>query len=563
MSERQSAICDDLAAPRACVRSGVPCEPGAASLVEVLRRAAAECPERLYVDLLDPQNRPHELTFRQVLEGAERWGRWLAARGTRRGARVALLLPTGDDFLFAFFGAQMAGAIPVPCAFPLALGNPEPYVLSLAKILASARPDLLVTVPHLEPAARKLLQALEATELVLPAQVSDPGPGAALHEPTGDEVALVQYASGRVNDPTGAVLTHRQVLANVFGLGTALRLTADDVALTWVPLVHDMGLIGGLFTSLYWRCPLHVMPPQTFLMHPYLWLKNISQFRVTLAAAPNAGYQMCVKRVQDRHLKDMDLSRWRLALNGAETVHPSTVEAFCARFAQAGFNPKAMCPVYGLAENTLATACPDLAEPYRTEPVEGSAPVVSLGGPLAGQELAVLDERGAILPERAVGEVVVRGRCVMSGYHGDEAATRRAIDTEGWLHTGDLGFIVQGRLCLTGRKKDMVIKMGRNYYPSDVEGLLASFKGLAGRTVAFACANPTEGTEDLVLLAETAPLDAEAKRQLGIEINAELLARLGIRVDRLVCVAPAFLGDSHVLERRAQLRRLYLEGNLS
>ncbi|MBI5546902.1 MAG: AMP-binding protein, partial [Deltaproteobacteria bacterium] len=383
-------------APLAHLKSAVECTPQGRSLVEVLRRAASERPDALYLNLLDAANKPHELTFGQVLAGAERWAGWLASKGLPRGSRVALLLPTGDDFLFAFFGTQIAGLTPVPMAFPLALGNHEPYVASLSRIVCRAEPSLFITVPHLEAPARALLASAGSSgEVVVPAQVVDAGAAAATQFPEIGEAdaALIQFASGRVREPTGAVLTHRQVLSNVFGLGTALKLTADDVALTWVPLVHDMGLIGGLFTSLYWRCPLVVMPPQTFLMHPYLWLKNITQFRVTLAAAPNAGYQLCVKRVQDRHLKDMDLSRWRLALNGAETVHPSTVEAFCQKFAPVGFDRKAMCPTYGLAENTLATACPDPAEPYRTETLDG-----------------------------------------------------------GWLRTGDLGFIAGGRLCITDRK---------------------------------------------------------------------------------------------------------------
>ncbi|MGC4113232.1 MAG: AMP-binding protein [Myxococcales bacterium] len=543
------------------VRSGVVCDPKANSLVEVLRKTAAECPDKLYLNLLDAANKPKELTFKAVLDGAERWARWLVSKKVERGSRIAVLLPTGEDFLFAFFGAQMAGATPVPLAFPLALGNHEPYVLSLAKIVTSAAPKLFVTVPNLEAPAKKLLESIPGCELFLPGQVSD-APAASFPEIQPDDVALVQYASGRVHAPTGAVLTHRQVLSNVFGLGTALKLTADDVALTWVPLVHDMGLIGGLFTSLYWRCPLVVMPPQTFLMHPYLWLKNISQYKVTLAAAPNAGYQLCVKRVQERHLKEMDLSRWRLALNGAETVHPSTVQAFAEKFAPVGFNAKAMFPTYGLAENTLATACP--SGEFRTEQIEGGVPVANLGGPLAGQELAVVDDANQIVAERVEGEVVVRGPCVMSGYLNNPEATRRAIDEKGWLHTGDLGFIAGGELCLTGRKKDMVIKMGRNYYPSDVEGLLASYPKTAGApTLAFAAANLTEGTEDLILLVETEqPLDEAGKKALTTELNAEMLAKIGLRADKVIPMAKGALGNLD-RARRAELRRQYLEGKLS
>jgi fatty-acyl-CoA synthase len=244
-------------------------------------------------------------------------------------------------------------------------------------------------------------------------------------------------------------------------------------------------------------------------------------------------------------------------------VHPSTVEAFCKRFGPVGFKPEAMFATYGIAENTLATACPGPGAGYSTQALRGGAPVSSLGGPLAGQELAVVDEQNQIVAEGVEGEVVVRGACVMKGYFNDEAATRRAIDAQGWLHTGDWGFVEKGSLALTGRKKDMVIKMGRNYYPSDVEGLLGSFAKIKGPAVAFASPNLVEGTEDLILLIENEPLSPEAHKQLVIEINAELLARLGIRADKVVCLAPGSLAASRESAERARLRAAFLEGKLA
>jgi len=229
-----------------------------------------------------------------------------------------------------------------------------------------------------------------------------------------------------------------------------------------------------------------------------------------------------------------------------------------------GFSAEAMCPTYGIAENTLATSIPEMGGPhFATDSLPDGAKVTSLGTALAGQELAVVDEQGQVVDERVEGEVVVRGACVMQGYYGEPELSRRTIDPQGWLHTGDLGFIADGHLCLTGRKKDMVIKMGRNYYPSDLEGLLAGFGKLAGSpTVAFAVPNLTEGTEDLVLLVESEPLDAGAQKQLGIEINAELLARLGIRADKIVYLAKGALGGSREAAQRGKLRRLFIQGQL-
>ncbi|MFC1609771.1 AMP-binding protein [Myxococcota bacterium] len=535
---------------KAHTQSELACEPSCQTLIEALRQAALEEKDRLFVNLLDTRNRGNPLSFARVLAGAEHWARFFAARGIGRGDRVVLLLPTSEEFLFALFGTLIVGGTPVPCPYPLALGNAEDYVLSFAHIITSAQPRALVTTDRYQETAARLIGG-QTDRVLVPDSVTE-APATTFPQVTAEETALLQYASGPVGAPTGVELTHRHVLCNVFGLGRALGLSRDDVALNWVPLVHDMGLIGGLFTSLYWRLPLHVMSPQAFLMHPHLWLKNISDFRVSLSVAPNAAFQLCVRRVRDKHLDGLDLSCWRLALNGAETVHHRTVEAFCDRFGPAGFRATAMLPTYGLAENTLATACPSLNEPARTAPDPGdeSRQVVSVGLPLAGQQLAILDDEGIIMPEHEVGEIAVRGPCVMSRYHNNEDATRRAIH-EGWLRTGDLGFVTDSHLFITGRKKEMVIKMGRNYYPDDIERVVMS----NGRTaVAFARPNTGSGTEDLVLILESEPLDSEAEKKLRSQVNADLLSILGIRADDIVLVPPDTI-PSH-LSRSEQRRQM-------
>ena len=509
---------------QAYLENQVPCQPRWATLNDALRTAAEEDPDRLYVDLLDTRNESHRLTFADVNALAEDWARALLQHGLGRGARVVILLPTSAEFLAAFYGTLLAGGVPVPLAYPIAPGKAEAYVLGFTEIVRNVAPEIMVTT---ETYAAEATTLAGADRVLVPAALGGAG-RSALPDVGADDLALLQYTSGPVGSPAGVALSHRQIMANVTGMGTALALTREDVALNWIPLVHDMGLIGGLFTSLVYRCPLHVMPPQSFLMHPHRWLHNISKLGVTLSVAPNSAYRLCLRRVRDKHMDGMDLSRWRVAVNGAEMVHHDTVASFRERFGPVGFAPAAMLPVYGLAENTLATACPPLDRPYTTD-AQG---VVSVGGPLPGQALSIRGDHG-VLAEGELGEICVRGPCVMRAYHDNDDASARALQ-DGWLRTGDLGAIAGGRLYIHGRIKQMVIKMGRNYYPDDIERML-------GGGVAFAWPNADSGTDDLVLVRESEPLSSEANKDLGNRLNAELLAGLGIRVDRLVLVPPGTL----------------------
>jgi acyl-CoA synthetase (AMP-forming)/AMP-acid ligase II len=471
----------------AVLRSDAKAQPRVRTVHELIRgwRRPDGADPITFIDLQNP-NCP--LPIDRLVDLAESYASALLARGVAAGDRVLLLLPSGEEFVAAYFGTLIARAVPVPCVFPVVLGDPAPLMANLASIVASARPVQLITLPPLAAAAAESIMSPvggESTVLVPEAAHATPR---SPRFPTADEndLALIQYTSGPLGEPTGVALTHANILANIDGINGAIRLSEDDIGLTWVPLVYDMGLIGMLLTSLYARARLFVMPPQVFLMRPHAWIRAISDLRATLSAAPNAAYQLCVRRVSDKQMEGLDLSSWRLALNGSEFVQAATVEAFAAKFARVGFRRDAFYPLYGLAENALAATCPDIAQSFVTAATEnGAAPVVAVGRPIRGQEVAVVDDAGATLSERDVGEIVVRGPCVMRGYFNNDAATARVI-RGGWLHTGDLGFIDGGRLFITGRKKEMIIKVGRNYYPHDVE------RAAGGRLPLRSQAQPTE-----------------------------------------------------------------------
>jgi len=545
---------------------------------EALRRAAKLAPERCYLGFLDGKNQATELSFGELLSSAEALAKRLQAQGLKPGERVFLLLPTGLDFLEAFYGCVLAGGVPVPWPMPLTLGRIDTYLEgTVLGVIQDAGANFALTTDRADAALQSCMGET-ACVLTLERLRALPPSDEALPSVDPDEVALLQYTSGKAKQPGGVCLTHRQVLSNVAGVGQALKLGEDDVAVSWIPLVHDMGLVGVLFAGLYFSFPSYVMPPEAFLMRPHRWLQAIGQFKATLSAAPNFAYQLCLKRVKDSALEGVDLSSWRLALNGAEQVQPLTCEAFAERFAAVGFRRDAFYPLYGLAENALAATCPPLDHTYETTPLsrlsaraellasspapEGDALVASVGTPLPGQEVGVASQDGRFLPELQEGEILVRGVCLMKGIHNNETRTR-ALLRDGWLHTGDLGFIAEGRLFVTGRIKHMLIKMGRNYYPQDVEAVLAQAE-LAefceGRRItALSVGNSESGTEDLWLLLEGEGLIAiseerDQRRALENGLNTALLDQIGIRADKILMRDANFLGQEPELQNSDQRR---------
>jgi acyl-CoA synthetase (AMP-forming)/AMP-acid ligase II len=344
---------------------------------------------------------------------------------------------------------------------------------------------------------------------------------------------------------------------------------------SWLPLYHDMGLIGCLLSALYYPGNMVLIPPEVFLGRPALWLRALSRHKAFISPAPNFAYGLCVKRVKDEELQGVDLSSWKHALNGAEPVSLETLRRFSERFERYGFSPSALRPVYGLSEASLAVTFPPgergprslqvdadvLARELRA--VEGSRALVSVGSPVAGVELEIRNELGHEVPERRVGRVFVRGPSVMTGYYGDPEATARALGADGWLDTGDLGFVADGELYLTGRAKDLVIIRGANHAPQAFEECLQGVEGVrVGCAVALGFT--PEGSEDeaLLILAERAGPDVE-DAEVEERARAAIVAGTGIRPHTVRMLEPGTLPrtSSGKLRRSEALRR-YLSGEL-
>jgi acyl-CoA synthetase (AMP-forming)/AMP-acid ligase II len=539
--------------------------PEADTLLGSLDRAAAHRPE-YRVGFLDRAEREPGLTWSEVRERALAVAGALVARGVSPGDVVGVVLPTGPEFFAAFFGALAAGAAPAPLEPSPRLGHLDDYHERTTARLAAAGARLLVTdiasAPALEaPRAR----VGPAPEVVVIDSLAGP---AFLHPARPGERALVQFSSGATGDPKAVPLTHANLITNVrairrFLVGEGAPLVPHTVS--WLPLHHDMGLVGAVLTALDHPASITLLPPDLFASRPALWLRAIARHRASVSAAPDFGYAWCVERVRDEEMEGHDLSGWCRALDGAETVSAATLRRFAARFARFGFRAEAFTPVYGLAEAALAVtaAAPGgalksvrldraaLALGRVVEAADGLE-VVSVGRPLDGVEVRA--------PEGRVGPVLVRGASVMRGYLGGREADGGLLDG-GWLDTGDLGFLRGGELHLCGRTRDLVILRGRNHPPQEFEQPLEAVEGLRpGGCAAFGHHPGDDGAERLVILVEARAPAAD----LGERCRSAVLRATGIDPAAVVFVAPGRLPrTSSGKVRRGEARRRWLDGTLA
>jgi acyl-CoA synthetase (AMP-forming)/AMP-acid ligase II len=499
--------------------------------------------------------------------------------GLRRGERVALVFPTGIEFFDAFFGTLLAGAVPVPLYPPVRLGRMDEYLRRTARMIEVTRARVVLA----DARVRRLLgEAMAAARPALGCrtveEVREPSGEAA--RPAPSDLALVQFSSGTTVDPKPVALSHRAIVAQTESLNGFWRDTSGfrHSCVSWLPLYHDMGLIGCVIPALSRDASLTLIGPELFVARPALWLRAISRWQATISPAPNFAYGLCVARVSDAEMEGVDLSRWRTALTGAEAVSPPVARAFCERFARWGFRPEALTPVYGLSEAALAVTFSDLDRPFRSVrvdrerlareglalEVEDGREIVSVGRPVPGFRLQVRDEAGRELPPGRVGRVWIQGPSLMEGYLDAPEATARAL-RDGWLDTGDLGFLRSGELYLTGRAKDVVILRGRNHAPDEIERAVDGVPGVRTGCVVAASWLPEDAEgERLALLAEASRQATEEEVEgLPEACREAVLGATGLAVDEVVVLAPGTLPrTSSGKLRRQEALRLWLAGEL-
>ncbi len=551
----------------------------ALTLTEVLAWHVRTHPERTHITFLETAGKESTLTYSALSEGAKKIAAGLVARELQPGQSVALMLPTSLDYFYCFFGVLMAGGVPIPIYPPARPSQIEDHLRRHAKILSNALSTFLITVPEGKTAARLLRAQVESLNMIVTvAELTSEGSIADITLKP-ENTALIQYTSGSTGNPKGTVLSHANLLANIRAMGKALQVTSTDVFVSWLPLYHDMGLIGAWLGSLYHACPLVLMSPLSFLAHPEHWLWAIHKHRGTLSASPNFGYELCLRKIPDPALAGLDLSSWRLAFNGAEPVSPETITRFAQRFGDYGLNPQAIAPVYGLAECSVGLAFPPLGRgplidcikrdnfmrSGHAEPaIDDEKEVLrfpACGQPLPGHEIRIVDATGHELGERVEGHLEFKGPSATSGYFNNPEQTRQLFHDE-WLVSGDFAYQAGGEIYLTGRSKDIIIRAGRNIYPYELEEAVGDIPGIRKGCVAvFGSPDPVSGTERLVVLAETRETTPAQLESLREQISALTLNILGVAADNIV-LAPvhSVLKTSSGKIRRAACRELFENG---
>jgi len=526
--------------------------PGIASAAEALVSRARVTPERPAFFLVDVEDHVFELSYAQALEGARRAAAGLWARGARRGQAVVLCLDTSLDLLALLLGCELLGAVPALIEPPLGLARQSEWPERVRGMLERSGAPLLVVDEVLREAAQEVVAA-GASAAACSADEVDASEVHPLGELPGPaELAFLQFTSGTTGQPKGVKISHAALVANARALQAGGGWCSADCMVSWLPLYHDMGLVGGTLAPLVCGFPAVLMSPLSFLFRPARWLWAIHHFLGTISPAPNFAFQLCLKRVSDEELEGLDLDTWRAAYNGAEMVLPDTVARFFQRFAAAGFRANAMRPCYGMAEVTLAVSATPMERPPRVDtisrselaaggraarsrPGHGATHLVGVGRPLPGFEVRIVSPIGAALPERTQGEVWVRGPSLFSGYVGEEGDGLHG----GWLRTGDLGYLADGELFIAGRIKDLVIKSGRNYAPYDLEAAAGRVPGVRGGCVAaLGMPDQESGTEAVVIVFETSIEEAARWGPLARAVGQAVFEAVGIRPDR-VLPAPA------------------------
>jgi acyl-CoA synthetase (AMP-forming)/AMP-acid ligase II len=516
----------------------------------------------------------------------------------RPGSRALLVYPPGIDFITGFLGCLYAGVLPVPTYAP----HPAQLRRSLERflpIVRDARPEVFLTTSAFTIGLRALAAAtprLWRSRIVntTTLDVGTLAPRWAERELDPDGVAFIQYTSGSTSSPKGVMVTHANLVHNLQAIRELAADIPDPRGVSWLPPYHDMGLIGGILEPLYVGFPGHLLSPLAFLQRPLLWLETISHVKATVSPLPNFALELCLRKVSDEQARALDLSSWRVAINGAEPVRPESLDRFTARFAPAGFRPEVHRPVYGLAEATLMVSRETARVPPRTlalrrvaveegrvEPAAGDADAVtfvSCGRSITGQTIAIVDpETLRRCPEGAIGEIWIQGPSVARGYWDKPDETREVFGArlcdggEGpFLRTGDLGFLDGDELIVTGRRKDIIIIAGRNHYPQDLED--AALRGhpalRPGGCVAFGVEDGAGG-ERIVLVAECDPRRAAPPsgrldlREVVERVRAEVRARVGVDAGEVVLVRPRTLSKTSSGKiRRLATRAAFLQGTL-
>ena len=530
---------------------------------ERLKALHSQTPERVAVYLQFPNADDLPITLDQLLHGSQAFARAYAREGIRPGEVAVLILQHGEDLLYAFWGAILHGAIPSIMPFLTEKLSPERYRADLASLMFVTKPAAIVTYPEFEEEVHAALREGDSVRSVIVSDLVELQTDLdfdllAGFERKPEDIVLLQHSSGTTGLQKGVALSHQSVFNQLDAYSQELRLNDEDVVVSWLPLYHDMGLIAGFIMPVLSGIPLVLMSPFDWVRAPYKLLQSITRYRGTLTWLPNFAYNFCTQKIRDRHLEGVDLSTLRAVVNCSEPVRWESHRAFHERFKDHGLKWEALQTSYAMAENVFGVTQSRLgSEPVVDEidreafmservarsPLDGrpAMKMMSSGHPLENVIIRILDENGKDVPERVIGEVAIQSNCMLTGYYNRNDLTNKAF-LDGWYLTGDYGYVADGEVFVSGRKKDMIIVGGRNVYPQDLEALTYEVPGVhGGRSVAFGIFDEAQGTEEVVIIAEVDSEDAGEQQMIADAIRAHVTKNSAIALRHVKVVDPKWI----------------------
>ena len=517
--------------------------------------------------------------FAELREDALAMARRLIAAGIKPEDRIAIVAETSPDFAALFFGTVYAGAWPVPLPLPTSFGGRDSYIEQLRVQLSSCDPTLLIYPPELAQMGGDAARAAGVTGVDWSELVTRPAPAVDLPQASGDDIAYLHYSRGSTRFPHGVVITHHALLNNLAAHSHGMQVIDSDRCVSWLPWYHDMGLVGCFLSPVANQVSTDYLKTEDFARRPLAWLDMISRNPGTsISYSPTFGYDICARRMssQTKASERFDLSRWRLAGNGADMIRPDVMQSFVDAFEEAGFKASAFLPSYGLAEATLAVSIMPPTEGIRVELVEETQlsgvaagedrpqryrAIVNCGKPVTDMKVQIREEDGTPLPERAIGKLWCSGPSVMVGYFRDDASTDACL-VDGWLDTGDMGYLSDGYIYIVGRAKDMIIVNGRNHWPQDIEWAVEQLPGFkAGDIAAFAITTPG-GEETPAVLVQCRTSDESERVRLRDEIRERVRSVTGMNCVIELIPPRTLPRTSSGKLSRAKARNLYLNGDI-
>ena len=551
-------------------------------LPERLKALHTRTPDRVAVTLQFAGREDVPITCERLLHGAVAFARTLAREGIQPGEVVVLILQHSEELLYSFWGSILHGAIPSIMPFLTEKLSPERYRADLASLISVTRPAAIVTYPEFEADVRSTLTAGDPVRAVILTNQFEPEGELSLDtlrgfERNAGDIVLLQHSSGTTGLQKGVALSHRAVFNQLDAYNKSLSLNDGDVIVSWLPLYHDMGLIAGFLMPILSGIHLVLMSPFDWVRAPYRLMQSISSYRGTLVWLPNFAYNFCAQKIRDRHIEGVDLSSLRAVINCSEPVRWESHRAFFEHFEKYGLRRTALQTCYAMAENVFAVTQSRLGseplivevdrEVFMTErvariPYDGrpSMKMMSSGFPLENVLIRILDENGNDLPDNVIGEVALKSDCMLTGYFNRPDLTEKAF-RNGWYLTGDYGFISEGELFVSGRKKDMIIVGGKNVYPQDLEMLSYEVPGVhAGRSVAFGMYDEEQGTEEVVIIAEGDSEDVAEQQRIADALRAHITKNSAIALRHVKVVGPKWiLKTSSGKTARSANREKFLE----